>query len=367
MDHPERLSPSSGWIHATVSIEPPCAYLTNVSEESISPVTWEGKRLALALRYPEVRLDESNQTLWNPLWEYDIPITHGDRVIVSSDPIFETIGDKEPHELHLFWDVCPAHAIAIPGGLWTSVEWLCSNKPPKWVWHQGQELERICVEDTRPRNQRDLLEQQGIAPADRTSAADLNPGEPPPVADLLPPPLFGMHPYHPNSELEVAKLVGILSIEPAGPNDYERVCAYLYPTATSTSQGVFWEKSWKHTGPDGQPLAVRLDLPYPQVRFDEDAWTLWNGDIGPMAIGERVIADPVSPPDFNDNGYGGSKQPHDPVINDACDKTNARAAVLDIQPVEHYCTHDTPARHLSQCEQAMSLRHLPEYQLTLPE
>ncbi len=176
-----------------------------------------------------------------------------------------------------------------------------------------------------------------------------------------------MHPHHPDMELEMAKLVGILKIEPAGLNDYERVCAYLHPTASSTSQGVLWGDLWKHTGPDGRPLAVLLDLPYPQVRFDEDNRTLWNGDVGPMTTGDLIIADPLSPPDFNDTGYGRPKQPHEALINVACDKANAKATVLDIQTVEHYCTHDTPARHQSQCEQAMNLRHLPEYQLTLPE
>ena len=299
VDHPERMSPSHDWLHAVISIQPPCVYLNNVSREFVddSLAKWEGRRLALSLRYPEVRFDEDSLTLWNPLWEYDIPISHGDRVIVSSDPLLETIGDKEPHELHLFWDVCPAHALARPEGLWTSVEWLCSNRPAKWVWHEGQELEGICVEDTRPWNQRELLEQQGFAPVVEPTADGRGPGEPPTVAELPPPPLHGMHPYHPNMELELAELVGILSIEPAKENSYsERECAYLYLTASSASQAVLWGDSWKHTSPDGQPLAVLLDLPYPQVRFDEDAWTLWNGDIGPMATGDRVIAVPIRPP-----------------------------------------------------------------------
>ncbi len=370
VDHPERMSPSHGWLHAVISIQPPCVYLTNVSREFVddSLAKWKGRRLALSLRYPEVRLDEDSQTLWNPLWDYDIPISHGDRVIVSSDPLLETIGGKEPHELHLFWDVCPAHALARPAGLWTSVEWLCSNRPPKWVWHEGQELERICVEDTRPWNQRDLLEQQGFAPVVEPTANGWGPGEPPTIAELPPPPLHGMHPYHPNTELDLAKLVGVLSIEPAGKNFYsERECAYLYLTATAVPQAVLWGDSWKHTGPDGEPLAVLLDLPYPQVRFDEDAWTLWNGDIGPMATGDRIIADQIAPPDFSDNVDGSPKQPHEPLINEACNKANARATVLDIQPVEHYCTHNTPARHQGQCEQAMSLRHQPQTHLAPPE
>ena len=370
LDHPERMSPTHGWFHAVISIEPSCVYLTNVSREfeDDSSAKWEGRRLALSLRYPEVRFDEDNQTLWNPLWDYDIPVSHGDRVIVSSDPLFETIGDKEPHELHLFWDVCSAHAVARPEGLWTSVEWLCSNKPAMWVWHEGQELERICVEDTRPWNQRDLLEQQDFAPAGDPPAAGRDSGGPPAVTELPPPPLHGMHPYHPDMELDLAKLVGILSIEPAGPNfDSERECAYLYITAASAPQTALWGDTWKHTGPDGRPLAVLLDLPYPQVRFDEDAWALWNGDIGPMATGDRVIVDPISPPDFNDTGYGSPKQPHETLINVACEKANARVTVLDIQPVEHYCTHGPPVRHQSQCEQAMSLRNLPEYYLTPPE
>lgn len=369
VDHPERMSPSHGWLHAVISIQPPCVYLNNVSREFVddSLAKWEGRRLALSLRYPEVRFDEDSLTLWNPLWEYDIPISHGDRVIVSSDPLLETIGDKEPHELHHFWDVCPAHALARPEGLWTSVEWLCSNRPAKWVWHEGQELEGICVEDTRPWNQRELLEQQGFAPVVEPTAASLESREPPPVAELPPPLLHGAYPYHPEMELDLAKLIGILSIEAAPRNyDSERECVYLYPTSASAHQTVLWGDSWKYTDPDGRPLAVRLDLPYPQVRFDEGTRTLWNGDIGPMTTGDRVIVASMAPPDFNNNGYDDAKQPHETLIGDPCNKSNARTTVLELQTVEHYCTHNTPARHQSQCEQAMSLRHQPQAHLTPP-
>ena len=368
VDYPLRMSPSSGWIHATVSIEPPCAYLTNLSEEFVdgSFAEWEGRRLALSLIYPDARFDESTRTLWNPLWDYDIPISHGDRVIVASNPLDEDIGDKDPHELHLFWDHCPAHAYANPEGLWTSVEWLCTNRPTEWVWHEGEELKRICVEDTRPWNQRDLLEQQGLAPASEPPARGQGPGEPPQVAELEPPPFFDMHPYHPDMELELSKLVGILSIESAPPSyDLEMKCVYLYPTAASAPQSVLWGDSWKHTGPDGQPLAIWLELPYPQARFDEETWTLWNGDIGPMTTGDRVIADPIAPPDFNDNRYGSHKQPHEPQIH-PCTKAGASATVLHIQPVEHYCTHDPPTRHRTQCEQAMSLDTQLQNHLTPP-
>ncbi|WP_419850985.1 hypothetical protein [Candidatus Poriferisocius sp.] len=334
---------------------------------------WEGRRLALSLPYPQIRFDESNQTLWiqwptrPKLWSYDIPIAHGDRVIAAPTVVFDTIGGKEPHDLHLFWDVCPAHAVAVADGGLTSVEWLCSKKPPEWKWHQGQDLEPICVEDTRPRNQRELLEQQGLAPVVEPPAAGWEPGDPPPVAELDPPPFWDMHPYHPDMELEVAKLVGILTIEPTGQDDYwSRLCAYLYPIAASGQRTPLWGDSWKYTGPDGQPLAVRLDLPYPQVRFDEDTGTLWNGAIGPMATGDRVIVDPIAPPDFNDNGHGNFKQPHETQIH-LCKRAGANTTVLDIQPVEHYCTHDPPARHKSQCEQAMSLRDQPESNLTLPQ
>lgn len=368
VDFPERMGLSDGWIHATVSVEPPCAYLTNLSEEFVedSITEWEGRRLALSLIYPDVRLDGGTRTLWNPLWGYDIPISHGDRVIVASNPLRETIGGKEPSDLHLFWDLCPAHGYASPEGLWTSVEWLCTTRPTKWVWHEGEELERICAEDTRPWNQRELLDQQGIAPAVEPPAAGWGPGEPPPAAELMTPPFFDMHPYHPDMELELSKLVGILSIESAPPNYYlEMKCVYLYPTAASAPQSVLWGDSWKHTGPDGQPLAIWLKLPYPQASFDEDTWTLWNGDIGPMTTGDRIIAHPIAPPDFNDNRYGSHKQPHEPQIH-PCAKAGASAAVLDIQPVEHYCTHDPPARHRTQCEQAMSLDTQIQNHLTPP-
>jgi len=356
--HPEMMFHLEEW-QGIVSIEPPCVYL--IFDQYRLSTDGMRRRLALSLPYPEVRFDENTQTLWSG----DIPIAHGDRVLAGGNEIFQTVGGKEPDEMHLFWDVCTAHWVGMVPGM-ESVEWYCAQELPDWPSAE-QEWQRICVEDTRPRNQRGLLEQQGLARADGPAAASRGPGEPLSVADLPPPSLFGMHPYHPNMELEVAKLVGILTIEPAGSNDYAPVCAYLYPTTASASQTVLWGDSWKHTGPDGRPLAVRLDLPYPQVRFDEDAWTLWSGDIGPMATGDRVIADPISPPDFNNNGWGKHKQAHEPLITEPCKKANARATVLDIQPVELYCTHGPPARHQSQCEQAMSLRHQPQYQLTPPE
>ena len=373
VDYPQRESPSSFFLHGIVSVDPSCAYLTNVSYVDtegllVDPeAEWEGRRLALSLIYPDVRFDEGSRTLWNPLWEYDVPVSHGDRVIVASDPLFEDVGGKEPHELHLFWDLCPAHAYASPEGLWTSVEWLCTNRPAKWVWHEGEELERICAPDTGPWNQRDLLERQDVAPAVGAPAQGGGPGGPPPVAELTPPPFFDMHPYHPAMELELSKLVGILSIESMPPNyGIESKCVYLYPTAASVPQSVLWGDLWKYTGPDGQPLAIRLDLPYPQARFDEDTWTMWNGDIGPMTTGDRVIADPISPPDFHTDGYNTrAKQPHEPQIH-PCTKAGASAAVLDIQTVEHYCTHDPPARHRGQCEQAMSLDTQLQNHLTPP-
>jgi hypothetical protein len=355
--HPERMF-SAEQQEGVVSIEPPCVYF--YSDRDGLSADGAVRRIALSLSYPRMRFDESTQTLWNG----DIPISHGDRVLTGGADGRSTQGGKEPHELHLFWNACAAQGAGSAFGL-ESVEWYCAQEPPDWPTAK-QGWQRICVEDTRPWNQRELLEQRGLAPAVNPPAAGLGPGEPPPEAELVPPPFFGMHPYHPDMELQLAKLVGILSIELAGPNDYERVCAYLYPTAATAPQSVLRGDSWKHAGPDGQPLAVRLDLPYPQARFDEDTWTLWNGDIGPMATGDLVIADPIAPPDFNDNGYGKHKQPQEPVINDPCDKTNARAAVMDIQTVEHYCTHDPPTRHRTQCEQAMSQNTQHQNHLTPP-
>ncbi len=125
-------------------------------------MSWEGRRLALQLLYPDVRFDEETQTLWNLLWgEYDIPISHGDRVIVRAEPFSEDIGGKEPGDLHLFWDVCPAHAVTDPVFILTSLEWLCMNRPSQWGGLFGNELVRMCNEDI-PWNQRELLEKQGI-------------------------------------------------------------------------------------------------------------------------------------------------------------------------------------------------------------
>ena len=357
--HPEMMLPMEEF-RGIVSIEPPCVYFYSEPEPESEEIGRE--RLVLSLPYPEVRFDEGTQTLWSG----DIPISHGDRVLTGGGDGLNTVGGKEPDELHLFWDVCAAQGVGTVFGV-ESVEWFCTQEPPDWPSAE-QSWQRICVEDTRPRNQRELLEQQGLAPVVEPPTQSRGPGESPPVVELPPPPLHGAFPYHPDMELELDKLVGILSIEPAPRNkDTERECVYLYPTAASAQQTVLWGDSWKHTGPEGQPLAVRLDLPYPQVRFDEDTWTLRSGDIGPMTTGTRVIVDPIAPPDFNDTGYDSPKQPHETLINVACDKANARATVLDIQPVEHYCTHDPPARHQSQCEQAMSLRDQAQSNLTLPE
>jgi len=99
---------------------------------------------------------------------------------------------------------------------------------------------------------------------------------------------------------------GIVSIEPP--------CVYFYSDRDDLSA-------------DGLGRRIALSLSYPLVRLDEGTRTLWNGgipiahgdrDIGPIATGDRVIADPISLPDFNDNGYGNHKQPHKPVINDPC-------------------------------------------------
>lgn len=358
-NHPEIQFPAED-VPGIVSIEPPCVYF--FPDPDYRSADGRRFRLALSLPYPDVRFDESTQTLWNG----DIPISHGDRVGAGGGSSYD-VGGKEHYDLYLFWDACAAHGVETTPGL-TSIKWYCTQDPPEWPSAE-QEWQRVCVEDKRPWNQGDLLEREGLAPVVEPPSADQSPGEPPPVTQMVPPPFLDMHPYHPDMELEpeLSKLVGILSIEPAPPRYYlERKCVYLYPTAASTTQAVLWGDSWKHTGPDGRPLAVRLELPYPQVRFEEDTWTLWNGDIGPMTTGDRVIADPISLPDFSDNRYGDYKQPHEPQIH-PCKRAGASATVLDIRTVEHYCTHDTPPRHQSQCEQAMSLRNQPQTRLTLPE
>ncbi len=368
--HPEDMfTDDEKWIYATVSIEPPCVYLTNVTDimPDISRVSWEGRRLALSLLYPDIRFDESTHTLRNPRWgKYDIPISHGDRVIVGSRSYDETVGGKEPGDLHLFWDACAAHAFAQPVGLWTSLEWLCVNRPSGWVWHLGNELVRMCNEDT-PWNQRELLEEQGIVVDVESFDLDREPGELPPEVELAWPPFYDMYLYHPDLELELYKLVGVLSVEPA-PQNYssESRCAYLYPTVASSPKSVLWGDSWKHVGSDGQPLAISLELPYPQVRFDEENQALWNGDIGPMVNGDRVIVDPVALPDFNDNGFGRYKH-HLDTLGGFCSKANASATVLDIKPVAHYCTNNPPIRHRPQCDYALNPDTQTQNQLTLPE
>ncbi len=370
VNHPNNVFPADDkWIYGTVSVEPPCVYLTNVTNimAATSGVSWEGRRLALSLIYPDVRFDESTYTVWNPWLEDDIPISHGDRVFVGAHPFGETVGGKEPGDLHLFWDACAAHASARPVGLWSSLEWLCVNRPSGEAWPFGNELVRMCNEDT-PWNQREVLEEQGIVVDVEPFVAGRVPKEPPPVAELAPPPVFDMYPYHRDvdMELELSKLVGVLLIEPSGFNNDKRVFACIYPTDASDPQAVLWGDSWKHVDPDGQPLATALHLPYPQISFDEQAWVLWNGDVGPMTTGDRVIADFVEPPDYND-GYGVHKQPHETLESTSCDKTNASATVLDIQPVTHYCTNNPPTRHSSQCDYAMNPDTQTQNQLTLPE
>ncbi|MCY4163065.1 MAG: hypothetical protein OXE93_02430 [bacterium] len=350
-----------------VSIEPPCVYLVFDSDPSRELLGGELERLAISLPYPQVRFDEKTHTLWNG----DVPISHGDRVLTGGGRGSYMIGGKEPHELYLFWDACPAHGTIIVPGL-ESVPLYCMQDFSDRFLVDRERMEKrqqeVCVEDTRPWNQRDWLEQQGIGVGVEPPVEGRGFGEPPEVVDLVSPAFLDMHAYHPDMELEVAKLVGVLSVELAGYNDYERLCAYLYPTVASDSHEVLWGDSWRHTGPDGEPLAINLELPYPQVWFDEANWSLWNGGIGPMATGVRVIVDPLTPPNFSDKGNGDYKQPHETILSSHCSKkAHATVTVLDIQPVEHYCANNPSARHRSQCEHAMNPTTQTQNQLTPPE
>ncbi|GEM_PF-1390651 len=67
------------------------------------------QRLALSLPFPEVRFDNSTQTLWSS----DIPISHGDRVLTGGGESRYPERFKEFHELHLFWDICAAKESAL--------------------------------------------------------------------------------------------------------------------------------------------------------------------------------------------------------------------------------------------------------------
>ncbi|MCY4036753.1 MAG: hypothetical protein OXF64_04800, partial [bacterium] len=132
-----------------VSIEPPCVFF--YSDRDDLSADGMGRRIALSLPYPAVRFDESTQTIWNG----EIPISHGDRVLAGGADGRSTQGGKEPQEVHLFWNACAAQGSGSAFGL-RSVEWYCGQEPPDWG-PAKQEWQRICVEDTRPWNQRDLL------------------------------------------------------------------------------------------------------------------------------------------------------------------------------------------------------------------
>ena len=47
-------------------------------------------------------------------------------------------------------------------------------------------------------------------------------------------------------------------------------------------------------------------------------------------------------------------------------KAHARAEVLDIQTLEHYCTHNLPAQHQAQCEQSMDQQTQAQFHLAPP-
>ena len=146
--HPEMGFTAEEW-HGIVSIEPPCVYFTFDSDYLLPD--GQRDRVALSLPYPETRFEESTQTLWSG----DVPIRHGDRVLTGGNEGSFTIGGKARHELHLFWDVCAAHGRATTYGL-ESLEWYCARDLSNVGWTPAvHHQRRLCVEDTRPWNQRE--------------------------------------------------------------------------------------------------------------------------------------------------------------------------------------------------------------------
>ena len=341
-----------------LSIEPPCVYVTLLHAERYvegGVVNDAPYRVALSLPYPLVRLGDNAEILWFG----NTPFVTGEWVSMTqhlhykptSESAFWIRGteyfsnivilrftnyvDFAPRHSVRFWNRCAADGFMRVGSL-NRMD--CAQRMVPDVRY----AERDAMYAERPMDfstwcdHRDAVIKRGLVPIADPPSGDLSV---PLLVDLAPPPFYYMHVYHPHLESEVAALMGdptettgMFAIGPPSARDprtgtvyeTERECVYLYPTRDPTTS---WRDLWQHRNADGQPLAIRLEMPYPQVRYDPNTQTIWNNDVGPIIMSDRVTIKTINEPDFNING----KQPNE-TIGGQCPNSNAYAKVIDIQP-----------------------------------
>ena len=341
--------PNTEWnadaVPGVVVIEPPCVYLMHEYGKGV-------ERVALELTYPEFRLDHVTETLWRN----DTALVTGDRVITS--------GSFRVREDYLFWNRCTAQRWHYVDGL-TPLN--CNNPGTKWERSYCEDHEELfgglSFSDCKNPATDEL---SGLCQQIEDATRIQDRGVPPPTDSFPLPELSGMFPYHPDLELELRRLIGIVHFREFDPVNSDRLpCVTVFPTASSTQQTALWGDTWQATEPNGYPLSVLLSLPFPQVRYDQTTKTLWNGDIGPIKSGDRVIIDPISQPNYYAaRSYGRYKEYYEQLIN-GCG-ANAEVQVVDIQTVEQYCTNNTPSRHQDQCQQAIQLKQANANPLPYP-
>jgi len=341
IDHPNTSGNFEGEPGVLV-IEPPCVYLA----------LGDGERVALELSYPEFRLDHVTETLWFN----DTALVTGDRVYLNGSAV---IGDDI-----LFWNRCTAQR-------WNHTNLLtplnCENPATTWERSDCEDheelLEGLSFSDCENPASDELSD---ICQQIENATQNQDRGVPPPTTSFPVPEIHRMFPYHPNLELELTRLIGVIHFEKFDSTDNgDRVCVIVFPTASSTQQTALWGDTWQATEPNGYPLSVLLRLPFPQVRYDPRTRTLWNGEIGPIKAGDRVIIDPVSQPNYySADAFGNHKEYYAKLVNNC--EANAEVQVIDIQTVKEYCTNNTPPKHQEQCQQAMQLNQANKNKLTYP-
>ncbi|MCQ3812816.1 MAG: hypothetical protein KTU85_00140 [Acidimicrobiia bacterium] len=342
--------PNTDWnadaVPGVVVIEPPCVYVVEVAGDG------EVERAALELTYPEFRLDHLTETLWYN----DIALVTGDRVITN--------GPSPANDDYLFWNRCTAQNWNYVNGL-TPLN--CEQPGTKWErsyceFHE-EFFEGLSFSDCEYPASDEL---SGLCQQIEDATRIQDRGVPPPTDSLPLPELHDMFPYHPDLELELTRLIGVIHFREFHPaDDGRQPCVTVFPTASSTQQTALWGDTWQATEPNGYPLSVMLRLPFPQVRYDQTTKTLWNGEIGPIKAGDRVIIDPISQPNYYAaRSYGDHKEYYEKLIG-GCG-ANAKVQVVDIQTVEHYCTNNTPPRHQNQCQQAIKLKQANTNPLPYP-
>ncbi|MCY4458539.1 MAG: hypothetical protein OXB90_11440 [Acidimicrobiaceae bacterium] len=343
--HPEDgETPDPSWdlgSTGVLSIEPPCVYVTlqNALRYNVEGgVVDDGPyRIALSLPYPLVRLDDNGETLWFG----NTPFVTGEWVSMTqhllhkpTNPYIILIRGSQylsnvvKTRNTAYVDFAPRHSLQFSNRC-AADGFLRVGSLNRVDCAQPMERDATYVEE-RWCDTRDAVIKRGLIPIADPPTGDLSA---PLLADLAPPPFDYMFAYHPDLESEVSELMGeptettgIFAIGSPSQDDYEteRECVYLYVARDpTTSRG----DQKQHDNANGKPLAIRLDMPYPQIRYDPNTQTIWNNDVGPISLGDRAKIKTVNAPDFNING----KQPHE-TIGGLCPNSNTYAKVIDIQP-----------------------------------